>query len=151
MLAVVQSVLEAAVSVDNQVCGQIEKGMLVYFGVGAEDDEALLPAFLDRILKMRIFKDAEGKMNLDLKAAGGDVLLVSQFTLYGDVYHGHRPGFDAAARPDKARELYEKALDYISKAGYKVQSGIFGAHMMVSYTNDGPETFIVDSAKMKQK
>lgn len=151
MLAVVQSVLNASVTVDGAVTGAIEQGMLIYFGVGVEDDEAMLPSFLDRVLKMRIFKDAEGKMNLDLKASGGDVLLVSQFTLYGDVYHGHRPGFDAAARPEAARELYEKALDYIAKAGYKVQSGTFGAHMLVSYTNDGPETFIVDSAKMKQK
>lgn len=151
MLAVVQSVIDASVKVEGSVCGSISKGMLIYFAVAKGDEVSILPSFLDRILSMRIFKDREGKMNLDLEKAGGDVLLVSQFTLYGDVYHGHRPGFDAAASATEAESIYNKAIEYMKEKGYRVETGLFGAHMMVTYTNDGPETFIIDSAKLKQK
>lgn len=151
MKAVIQAALEASIEAEDKLISSMNSGMLVYFCVEREDDESQLSSFLDRMAKMRIFKDENGKMNLDVNAAGGDIMLISQFTLAGDVYHGHRPGFDNAASPEEARRIYQLALDYLEKAGYKVHCGAFGKHMKVRYINDGPETFILDSQYIKKK
>lgn len=148
MKAVIQTVLDARVTVDGEVVGAIDKGMLVYFCVERGDTEDILPKFCSKLSKLRIFKDEAGKMNLDVKTSGGDILLVSQFTIAGDTHHGNRPGFDGAAPPAFAEECFLKARDFLSSLGHRVETGVFGAHMLVSYTNDGPETFILDSAKL---
>lgn len=148
MIAVIQSVENASVSVDGSPVSSIEKGMLVYFGVEKGDDESLLDKFLEKMMKLRIFKDENGKMNLSLSQAGGDVMMISQFTLAGDIYKGNRPGFDNAAAPADARRIYEKAVSMLRDKGYTVATGMFGEHMKVVYCNDGPETFILDSARL---
>ncbi len=147
MKAVIQSVLDASVSVDDKVIGKLEKGMLVYFCVEKGDTDKMLPPFLDRLLTMRIFKDENDKMNLDMKASGADILFISQFTLAANVYKGHRPGFDDAAAPDLAETLYNEAVKYIRDKGFRCETGSFGAYMKVRYTNDGPETFLLESSK----
>ncbi len=147
MKAVIQSVLDASVTVDEEVIGSIDKGMLVYFCVEKGDSERILPAFLDRLVSMRIFKDENDKMNLDLKSSGADILFISQFTLAANVYKGHRPGFDNAASPDEAERLYNQAVSYIRSKGFKCETGSFGAYMKVKYINDGPETFLLESDK----
>ena len=116
MIAVIQSVENASVSVDGSPVSSIEKGMLVYFGVEKGDDESILDKFLEKMMKLRIFKDENGKMNLSLSQAGGDVMMISQFTLAGDIYKGNRPGFDNAAAPADARRIYEKAVSMLRKS-----------------------------------
>ena len=151
MLAVIQSVEDATVSVDGRPVGHIDRGMLVYFGVEKDDDESILAPFLEKMMRLRIFKDENGKMNLSLSQSGGDVLFISQFTLAGDVYKGNRPGFDNAAPGEVARMYYEKAASMLTAMGHHVECGVFGAHMKVSYVNDGPETFILDSKRLVHK
>ena len=151
MLAVIQSVEDARVDVDGQTVGSIGKGMLVYFGVEKDDEESIIAPFLDKMMRLRIFKDDNGKMNLSLSQYGGDVLFISQFTLAGNVYKGNRPGFDNAAPADRALRYYEKAVETLRGMGYHVECGRFGAHMKVSYVNDGPETFILDSRRLVHK
>ena len=151
MKAVIQTVEEASVKVDGITVGQIERGMLVYFGVEKGDEESILDPFLEKLMKLRIFKDANGKMNLNLASSGGDILIVSQFTLAGDIYKGNRPGFETAAGADLARSLYDKAVEKLGQMGYRVQTGLFGAHMKVAYVNDGPETFILESDRLLHK
>ncbi len=148
MRVVIQRVLEAKVIVAGKVTGSIGKGLLVYLGVGHDDGEAELKFIADKLVNLRIFEDADGKMNLALGESGGAVLLVSQFTLYGDCRKGRRPGFDAAGEPGKAEELYEQMAAYIRKQGVEVAMGKFGAHMEVSSVNDGPVTFMLDSSKL---
>ena len=149
MKAVIQVAKNASITVDDTLISSMSYGLLVYFCVEKDDNEEKLIPFLDRIVKMRIFKDENEKMNLDVKDIDGAVMLISQFTLAGDVYHGHRPGFDNAAPAKEASSVYKLALDYLKKEGYKVCQGAFGEHMNVSYINDGPETFILDSQYMK--
>ncbi len=151
MKAVIQTVLDASVKVDGEVVGAIDRGMLVYFGVEKDDDAHILKPFFEKLLKLRIFKDGEGRMNLSLSQAGGSMLLVSQFTLASDIYKGNRPGFETAAAPQAAQELYLKAVDLLRSMGIAVETGRFGAHMHVCYCNDGPETFILDSNRLKIK
>ena len=151
MIAVIQSVEEASVTVDGLVSGAIDKGMLVYFGVQKDDEEKDLDKFLEKLVKLRIFKDENEKMNLSVDKIGGKILFVSQFTLASDIYKGNRPGFETASSPDKAKELYEKAVEKLEKLGYSVQCGVFGAHMKVRYVNDGPETFILESDRLLHK
>ena len=148
MKAVIQTVHNAKVTVSDKVVGAIEDGMLIYYGVSKNDEEKDIIPFFDKILKMRIFKDENGKMNLNLKSTNGSILLVSQFTLETNIYAGNRPSLDSAAPGEKAKLFYEKAILYLRDLGYLVSTGEFGAHMLVSYVNDGPETFVLDSREL---
>jgi len=145
--AIVQRVKHAQVSVEGRVVGRIERGLLILLGVAAGDTEADAREIANRILRMRIFADPAGKMNLDLGAVGGQLLVVSQFTLLADTSAGRRPSFSGAAPPQEARELYENFLSLCRAAGIKTEQGEFGAMMEVELVNDGPVTFILDSRK----
>ena len=148
MRAVVQRVLNAKVEVAGKTVGETGKGLLVYLGVGKEDNEKDARYLAEKIANLRIFSDVEGKMNLSVKDVGGAVLLVSQFTLYGDCRKGRRPGFDDSAEPELAKKLYEKVGDIIKNDGINIEKGIFAAHMLVSSVNDGPINFLIDSSKL---
>jgi D-aminoacyl-tRNA deacylase len=147
MRAVVQRVLRAKVSVDGKITGEIERGMLVLLGVGANDAEQDADYLAEKILGLRIFNDEQGKMNVSAVQASAGVLVVSQFTLYGDARRGKRPSFDAAAHPEKARALYEYFVDRIRQSGLKCETGQFQASMQVELVNDGPVTILLDSSK----
>lgn len=151
MKAVIQTVRNASVTVGGRITGQIDEGLLVYFGVEKNDTDDMLIPFLDKLLKMRIFKDEEGKTNLNLASSGGKMLLISQFTLTANVYRGNRPSFDSAMTPERAKEFYEKAIIYLRSRELVVETGLFGEHMLVSYVNDGPETFVLESDKFLTK
>lgn len=148
MRAVVQRVSSARVVSGESVSGQIEHGLMVLLGVGAEDTEADAQYMAKKIASLRIFEDQEGKLNLDVREAGGAVLLVSQFTLYGDARHGRRPGFTDAARPEKATEYYEKVIELLRAQSIQVETGVFRTHMSVELANDGPVTILLDSQKL---
>lgn len=147
MRAVIQRALASNVSVDGRVVGSIRRGFVVLLGVGQDDGEAEAAFMADKIANLRVFEDAEGKMNLSLLEVGGEVLLISQFTLYGDCRKGRRPSFIDAAPPEKADSLYQRVADLLRERGIPVSTGEFGAHMLVSIQNDGPVTILVDSAK----
>jgi D-aminoacyl-tRNA deacylase len=152
MRAVVQRVSRCRVQVEGQTVGEIGSGLLILLGVSKTDNEAAADYLVQKILGLRIFEDATGKMNLsiqDLAAAGqpGEVLVVSQFTLYGDVRKGKRPSFDDAARPEEARKLYEYFVDKVRLAGVRCETGQFQAMMEVELVNSGPVTILVDSEK----
>lgn len=144
MRVVIQRVLEAKVTVDGHVTGSIGKGLLIFLGVGAEDTKQTADRYLDKILKLRIFSDANGKTNLSLQDVQGEVLVVSQFTLYADCRKGNRPDFINAAGAAHARELYEYVISSVKERIGKVESGEFGADMKVSLVNDGPFTIVLD-------
>jgi len=145
MKAVIQRVSRASVTVEGEAIGAIGRGLLVLLGVGRGDDEAAGRWLCDKILKLRVFEDGEGRMNRTVGEAGGGILLVSQFTLYGDIRKGNRPGFDAAAPPDIAEALYDKTVEYLSAvSSVPVATGRFGASMEVSLVNDGPVTFLLE-------
>ena len=148
MRAVVQRVTEASVSVDGAEKGRIGRGFMVLVGVSSDDNEADAEYLADKVAKLRVFEDSEGKMNLSLLDVGGEVLAVSQFTLYGDARKGNRPGFTSAAPPDKAEALYRKFVDVLKTRSLKVEEGVFRAHMKVYLVNDGPVTIILDSKKL---
>jgi len=148
MRAVVQRVADARVSVNGRVCGRIEEGLLVYLGVSAEDEEQDLRYTADKVVNLRIFPDSNGKMNLSVRDTGGGVLVVSQFTLYGDARQGRRPSYTAAAGPEKARLFYENFAEQIRSRGLHVETGQFAARMDVHYTNVGPVTILLDSSKL---
>ena len=148
MRIVCQRVLEAEVKVDGQSVGRIDKGLLVYLGVGKGDTEADAQFISDKLVNLRIFPDEAGKMNRSVQDVGGAILLISNFTLHGDCRKGRRPGFDAAAEPASAQQLYEKVGDLIAGQGVPVEKGVFGEYMHVSSINDGPVTFILDSTKI---
>jgi len=145
MRAVVQRVSEASVTVEGKVSGSIERGLLVYLGVYREDDESDLSYIVRKIANLRIFTDAEGKMNRCIQEESGKILLVSQFTLCAITTKGNRPSFNPAAPPARAEAVYEKAAEHLRTLGLEVQTGMFGAHMKVDYINDGPVTIILDS------
>ena len=147
MRAVVQRVSRARVTVKGNTTGEIGLGLLVLLGVGQEDTEADAAYLAEKIAGLRIFEDDHGKMNLGLRDVGGSVLAVSQFTLYGDVRRGKRPSFDAAASPEKARQLYEFFVEQIRQAGLLCETGRFQEMMQVELVNDGPVTILLDSAK----
>ena len=147
MRAVVQRVSRAEVSVDARVLGRIGLGFMVLLGVARDDSEQDAAFLADRILGLRVFADAKGKMNLALKAVGGELLVISQFTLFADTSSGRRPSFVAAAPPEQARRLYEHFLSLCRSAGVKVEQGEFGAMMEVGLTNHGPVTIVLDSQK----
>jgi D-tyrosyl-tRNA(Tyr) deacylase len=133
--------------VDEAIVGKIGRGLLVLLGVTHADSEADADYLADKIAGLRIFEDHDGKMNLDTPAAGGEILVVSQFTLYGDVRRGKRPSFDAAAPPQRARQLYEYFVERIRAAGLPCQTGRFQEMMQVELVNEGPVTILLDSSK----
>jgi len=145
--AVIQRVEEARVTVDETVVGEISKGLLVFLGIEIDDSEEDLAFLKRKILNLRIFSDSDGKMNRSLVDTGGAVLLVSQFTLYGDCRKGNRPSFIRAAPPARADELYQELIRQLRSEGVAVESGEFQAMMKVNLVNDGPVTLIVDSKK----
>jgi D-tyrosyl-tRNA(Tyr) deacylase len=147
MRAVVQRVLRAQVKVDAVIVGEIGRGLLVLLGVTQADTETEADYLADKIVGLRIFDDANGKMNLDAFTVGGGILVVSQFTLYGDVRRGKRPSFDAAAAPEHARGLYEYFVARIRAAGLPCQTGRFQETMQVELVNDGPVTILLDSGR----
>lgn len=145
MRAVVQRVQEASVTVEGTVVGAITHGLLVFLGVGSGDTSADARYLAKKIAKLRIFPDDQGKMNLDVQEVGGQILVVSQFTLYGDCRRGRRPSFSGAAAPDVAETLYQEFVAELQAEGITVATGVFQAHMDVSLINDGPVTLIVSS------
>ena len=145
MRAVVQRVSQARVDVDGDTVGAIEGGLLVLLGVQAPDTERDADYLAAKIVSLRIFNDAQGKMNLDLQQVRGGVLVVSQFTLYGDTRKGRRPSFVQAAPPDQAEHLYKYFLEAAASHAVPVAHGVFGAHMQVHLVNDGPVTLLLDS------
>lgn len=148
MRAVVQRVASASVVVDGEVVGQIERGLLVLLGVGTDDADVDAVALAEKITGLRVFEDEAGKMNLALNDVGGQMLVVSQFTLFGDCRKGRRPSFVEAARPEKAELLYETFVAEIRGQGIHVETGRFQTHMDVSLVNDGPVTLLLDSRKV---
>ena len=149
MRFVVQRVSEAAVTIDGRTAGQIRKGFLVLIGVCDSDTRETADLFVRKLLGLRIFEDAQGKTNLSLKDVGGELLLVSQFTLYANCRKGNRPSFTDAGNPAHAEALYEYIVEECRKAGYSVQTGEFGAEMKVSLVNDGPFTILLDEHLLK--
>lgn len=150
MRAVVQRVSEASVLVEGQSVGHIGVGFLVLLGVrrgDALEDAAYLAR---KIAGLRVFPDEQGKMNLSLAEVGGEVLVVSQFTLYADTRRGNRPGFSEAADPDEGRRLYERFCDLLAEQGLHVETGVFQAHMQVRLVNDGPVTILLDSSERQR-
>lgn len=147
MRAVVQRVSHAQVSVQGEITGKIGVGLLILLGVGHSDNEADAIYMAEKISGLRVFEDDRGKMNLSVQQAGGSVLAVSQFTLYGDVRRGKRPSFDAAAPPERARALYEFFVERLRHAGLICETGRFQGKMTVELVNEGPVTILLDSAK----
>ena len=148
MRAVVTRVKNASVTIAGKCNGQIDQGLLILLGVGPEDTQAHCKKLAEKILGLRIFTDRDGKMNLDLHDIGGSVLVVSQFTLYGNCRKGRRPSFTGAAAPELANALYEQFLQLCTQLGFPPQHGQFGAEMEVASVNDGPVTLILDTDEL---
>jgi D-aminoacyl-tRNA deacylase len=148
MRCVVQRVLECTLSLGETPHAGIPEGLLVYLGVGVDDLQKDADYLAEKVLNLRIFQDGQGRMNRSVIETGGAMLVVSQFTLYGDVRRGRRPSWDGAAPPEKGRLLYEYFLESARKSGIEVQSGVFQAVMQVRYTNDGPVTILLDSSRL---
>ena len=151
MRAVIQRVSRCRVTVEGKVVGEIGQGLMVLLGVAKTDNDTNADYLAEKILGLRVFEDAEGKMNLSVQSLGGgtsgEILVVSQFTLYGDVRRGKRPSFDEAARPEEARRLYEYFVTRIRSAGVRCETGQFQAMMDVDLVNQGPVTILLDSEK----
>ena len=147
MRAVIQRVSHASVEVEGEVTGEIEEGLLVLLGVARDDTEAEADYLAEKIINLRIFNDEQGKMNRSLLDTGGAMLVVSQFTLYGDARRGRRPSYIDAAGPEKANALYEYFVGQVRSRGVRVETGVFQAMMKVRLTNDGPVTILLDSRK----
>ncbi|MBQ9930500.1 MAG: D-tyrosyl-tRNA(Tyr) deacylase [Oscillospiraceae bacterium] len=150
MRAVLTRVNSASVTIDGEVVGKIGKGFLILLGVGPEDTEKECRYLAEKALGLRVFEDENGKMNLGLDAVNGQVLVVSQFTLYGNVRKGRRPSFAEAADPELGNRLYEKFLAVCAELGYPPQHGRFGADMQVASVNDGPVTLILDTVQLME-
>ena len=147
MRAVVQRVSRAKVSVNGEIAGEIDRGLLILLGVASGDAPADADYLADKIIGLRIFEDSSGKMNVAVTEVGGALLVVSQFTLYGDVRRGERPSFDGAAAPQAARELYEYFVEKVRAVGLRCETGRFQETMQVGLVNEGPVTILLDSAK----
>ncbi len=147
MRAVVQRVASARVTVDDLPVGGIRQGLLVLVGIARDDGRDAASYLVNKIVGLRVFPDADGRMNRSVREVEGGVLLVSQFTLYGDCRRGRRPSFDGAAAPDQARAVYEEIVDRFRDRGVVVETGTFQAHMMVHSVNDGPVTILLDTGK----
>lgn len=148
MRAVVQRVLYASCEVKGEIAGKIDKGLLIFLGIGKDDNEADIDYIIDKVINLRIFEDESGKMNLSVKDVGGSILLISQFTLFGDVRKGRRPSFDSAMPPDNAEILYEKSIQKFKNTNIKIETGRFKEMMKISLLNDGPVTILLDSKKL---
>lgn len=148
MKFVVQRVMEANVAVEGSLIGKIGKGFLVLIGIGQNDNQAIADKMLKKLLSLRIFEDENGKTNLDITAVNGELLLISQFTLYADCKKGNRPSFTGAGNPEEAEKLYEYIISSCAARIPVVQHGSFGAEMKVSLLNDGPFTVILDSKEL---
>lgn len=144
MRIVIQRVKQADVKIEQKIVGKIGKGYLILLGIGKEDTDEILQKYVDKIVKMRIFADDEGKTNLSLKDVNGQVLVVSQFTLYADCRKGNRPNFLLAKEPEEANRMYEKFVELMREQIDVVQTGEFGADMEVSLVNDGPFTIVLE-------
>lgn len=147
MRCVIQRVTEASVSVAGDVVGKIGRGFMILIGVSSEDTDKDLKYMADKIPNLRIFEDEQGKMNLSLKDTGGEILAVSQFTLYGDARGSRRPSFIQAARPEMANDYYERLVEAWRAQGIHVETGVFRADMQVALVNDGPVTMLMDSTR----
>jgi len=147
MRAVVQRVLESEVEVDNEVIGSIDEGLCILLGVGDEDSKEDVDYLVDKIVNLRIFDDEDGKMNLSVKDLDKEIMIVSQFTLYGDCRSGRRPGYSQAASPDKAEKLYDYFIKKIKETELGYANGEFKAYMNLTLNNDGPVTLLIDSKK----
>ena len=145
MRVVVQRVSEARVSIDDEVIGAIGPGLCILLGVGTKDTETAAEFLASKIINLRIFEDEQGKMNRSIRDLGGELLVVSQFTLYGDSRKGNRPSFTAAAAPEAAERLYEHFIQRLRQVGLKVATGKFRAHMKIALVNDGPVTLLLES------
>ena len=150
MRAVIQRVSQASVSVDNELVGRIDQGMLVLLGVEQNDSPADLAYMVKKTIGLRIFEDQEGKMNLSIQQVVGQMLVVSQFTLLGDMRKGNRPSFVDAAPPEQANKMYERFVSSIRDESIEAQTGVFGANMQVQLVNDGPVTILLDSRLAKR-
>ncbi len=148
MRAVVQRVSRAEVRVGGDVKGAVGRGMVVLLGVGRNDSAEAAVYLAEKVANLRIFEDEQGKMNRSLVETGGEALVISQFTLYGDVRKGRRPGFDDAAPPEQAGPLYEQFVRELIARGIRVSTGVFQAHMQVELVNDGPVTILLDSERL---
>ena len=151
MRLLLQRVKEASVKVDGEIIGQIGHGLLVFVGVSDTDDKQIADKMIDKMTKLRIFDDADGKTNLSAADVNGEFLIISQFTLYADCRKGNRPSFISAGKPEMANELYEYVISEVAKKGFKTEHGSFGADMKVSLLNDGPFTVILDSEEIVKK
>ena len=151
MKFVIQRVKNASVEVDNKTVGSINKGFLVLIGITHTDTKEIADVLINKLIKLRVFEDENEKMNLALNDVNGELLLISQFTLYADCRKGNRPAFIDAAKPDYANELYEYIIEQCKKEEINVQTGIFGADMKVNLLNDGPVTIILDSEELIKK
>lgn len=145
MRFVIQRVKEASVAVDGEMIGQIGHGLLVFVGIADSDNKQTADKMIDKMTKLRIFDDADGKTNLSISDVDGEFLIISQFTLYADCRKGNRPSFILAGKPDMAKKLYEYVISEVSKKGFRTEHGSFGADMKVSLLNDGPFTILLDS------
>ena len=145
MRAVVQRVTYSNVKVDGNIVGEINRGFNVLIGISKEDTEEDMKYIKDKLINLRVFEDENNKMNLSLSDIQGELLIISQFTLYGDCRKGRRPSFSSAARPEVATKLYEEFIEKARKEGIVTKTGQFGAHMMVDLTNDGPVTILLES------
>lgn len=150
MKTVVQRVSQASVTIEGRVHGSIHNGYMILVGFQDSDDEETVRKMADKIIRLRIFEDENGKMNLSLTQVNGSILSISQFTLYADTRHGNRPSFTDAGRPEHASRLYTYFNQYLREQGIEVQEGIFGADMKVALINDGPVTILLDSENMKR-
>lgn len=148
MKFVIQNVLNASVSVNQKVVGQINQGYVVFIGISNEDNEETANKMIQKMLNLRIFQDENGKTNLSLGQISGDLMLISQFTLYADCKHGNRPSFIKAGKPEHAQKLYNYIIEQCKLKVPNVQTGIFGADMKVSLINDGPFTIVLDSSEL---
>ena len=148
MRLIVQLVKESSCTIDGRITGAINKGFMVLVGFGPDDNEEIARKMAEKLVKLRIFGDNEGKMNLALKDVDGAILSISQFTLYADCKKGNRPSFSGAMEPNKAKELYLYFNEYLRSLGYQVEEGIFGADMKIALVNDGPVTIILDSKEV---
>lgn len=144
MKVVIQRVTKASVAIEGSNVASINKGLLLLVGMGKDDTKELVNKFVDKIIKLRIFSDEDGKTNLSIKDVGGELLIISQFTLYANCKKGNRPSFIEAAKPDQAKELYSYFIEVCKSQIDKVETGVFGAQMAVELVNDGPFTIVLD-------
>ena len=151
MRAIVQRVKKSELNIDNKLFSKINKGFMVLLGITETDTEEDIKALADKILKLRVFEDENGKMNLSISDVNGELQIVSQFTLYADCHHGNRPSFTTAAKPDFANPMYERFVAYCRNTGINVETGVFGADMKINLINDGPVTIFLEAENGKVK